>query len=548
MTRRIFWSILVACLSVLMVGMTGVIWTTYQTINQEETQLLLSQAHMAADLLNASQSVPPASVSFSGVRLSLIAPDGTVTYDSSLNPGAMGNHSQRAEIEQAREEGTGFASRYSDTLSEETYNAAVRLNDGSFVRLSQTHASLLLLLARALAPALLFIGFAVLLSAWLAHVLSRQIVEPINAIDPREPLKTCPYEQLLPLQLSLESYQRQVKEQLDELDRRAREFSLLARYMDEGLLLISETGRIVSVNRAASALFEVAEGEEAAKNPRLEKLLQQASEKRKASQLVHRNGGSWILEAAAIRHDGQNEGWLVLALDITEKQEARQRRQEFTANVTHELKTPLQTILSSAELLETGIAAPEDTARFAGYIHQEAERMTRMINDIIHLSRLENVDLPARQCLDLYALSQKTAEELRSSAEVAGLALTMEGKSAYVEALPDEAEDIVRNLLENAIRYNVPGGRVVLRVEPQEREVKLVVEDTGIGIAKEEQTRIFERFYTADPAHTRTKGGTGLGLAIVLHAVQNLQGTIRVESEPGKGSRFIITLPRCDHS
>lgn len=174
--------------------------------------------------------------------------------------------------------------------------------------------------------------------------------------------------------------------------------------------------------------------------------------------------------------------------------------------------------------------------------------MTRMINDIIHLSRLENVDLPARQCLDLYALSQKTAEELRSSAEVAGLALTVEGKSAYVEALPDEAEDIVRNLLENAIRYNVPGGRVVLRVEPQEREVKLVVEDTGIGIAKEEQTRIFERFYTADPAHTRTKGGTGLGLAIVLHAVQNLQGTIRVESKPGEGSRFIITLPRCDRS
>lgn len=543
MTKRIFHSILGACLFVLAAAVITTVLSVYQGFVSEEVARLGKETRIVANVLNHGGSIDPDLELFSlgGIRLCLIDADGTVEYDSFQSDNEA-NHADRQEIIEASQNGEGSSIRYSQTLSTETYNAAVRLDDGSYVRLSQSHSSLLALFARSLWPMLLLIPALAFVAYVIARLLARNIVVPINAIDLANPLSQVPYEQLRPLLEKLDSNNRQIAGQLRQLEENSLEFEALSTSMSEGLVMVNAQGRPAFINQAARKIFSITTDDWASASNSLNMLLEQGLNGQKAGKIYPKNGRIYSLEATPIRRDERIIGAMVLAMDSTEKQEAALRRQEFTANVTHELKTPLQTISSSAELLSSGMVKEEDVPTFAGYIFKEARRLSAMVNDILHLSRIESQSSEPDALTDLCAVAKEETEQMTKAAALADVHLEFEGEQAYVLADRKDLSDIVRNLVENAIRYNRPDGYVRVTVANRADNVELRVEDGGMGIAPEIQERIFERFYTADPS--RSQGGTGLGLAIVKHAASNLGSEVLLDSEPGKGSTFTILFPR----
>lgn len=543
MTNRIYRSILWACLIVMFTTVGATVYTLYQAFVHESVGQLEKETELVASALN--QGIDPEKeveiLALGDVRVCLIDPDGTVVYDSA-HPGLEQNHKDREEIVQAMNTGKGFSIRHSDTISEETYNCAILLNDGSYLRLSQSHSSMLNLFFQAIRPVILVLPFVLLLVWGLARILSNNIVDPINRIDPGKPLENIPYEQLRPLLERLDQSNQQIHQQLLELETKNHEFEALTASMDEGLLMVSPKGRLIYANPAAARIFSLHDHWQIQDHPDLDEMVQQALAGHSEQKNWKSKGRIYSLEASPVRNDDQCFGTFILALDVTERLEMQKRRQEFTANVTHELKTPLQTISSSAELLNSGLVKAEDVPRFSNYIYQEASRMTEMVNDIIHLSRLENETVTMDQKTDLNAVCARCVEKLRQSAEVHNVTLHFEGESAWVDGSEVDLKSIVKNLIENAINYNHPGGEVWVIVHPTKDQVVLKVRDTGMGIPSEYRERIFERFFTADPS--RSQSGTGLGLAIVRHAVDNLRGTIDVTSTTGKGSTFTIRLPK----
>ena len=311
--------------------------------------------------------------------------------------------------------------------------------------------------------------------------------------------------------------------------------------MDEGLLMFSRKGILNYSNTAGNEIFDLEENFDVKENETLKRLFSQALRHHSAKSQLNQNGRIYSLEAASVIATDKVIGVMILALDITEKEEAHQRRQEFSANVTHELKTPLQTISASAELLGSGRVQPNDVPRFAGYITDEAKKMSAMINDIIHLSRLEQESPQNKESINFHEICQKVVSDYQHTAQLANLNLSYEGESVWVPATVVDLESIVKNLLENAIRYNKPEGSIFVRLKRYEHFAQLKISDTGLGIPNEVQDRIFERFFTADPS--RNKTGTGLGLSIVNHAVANLGGTIKVRSKVDVGSTFVVRLP-----
>lgn len=543
MTKKIFRSIFGACLFVLSIALLAVVFTIYRGFVNEDIARLEKETRIVAGALNHSDDIQSDLEIFalSDIRLVLIAPDGEITYDS-INPANHENHYDRQEIVDARNEGSGFSIRYSQTLSTETYNCAMRLNDGSFVRLSQSHSSLLALYASSLRPMLIIVPILAG-AAWIvAHLLARHIVIPINAIDLSHPLDSVPYEQLQPLLERLDSNNRQIEGQMRQLEEKSLEIEALSTSMSEGLIMADAQGSPAFVNDAARRIFKLKENQTPSDHPMLKELMDKAMRNEK-SQVIYRHGGRiYSLQADPIRKGKKTIGGMVLALDITEKQQARERRQQFTANVTHELKTPLQTISSSAELLVSGLVKPEDIGQFAGYIVDESRRLSELVNDVLHLSRLEQEQTTPLTDIDLCALAREQTEKLIPSAKMNEIDLRFEGEEAEVVADRRDLEDILRNLIENAIRYNRPQGSVVVSVHQTDQHVVLSVKDTGVGIPKDSIDRIFERFYTVDPS--RTKGGTGLGLAIVRHAAENLNAKVFVKSKEGKGSTFTVRFIR----
>lgn len=543
MTKRIFYSILGACLFVLVVVCTVTVYAVYNGLMQEQVTSLENETRLLATALNQENDEQRSFelLGSSTVRVCLISPEGEVVYDSFHIARDEENHYNRTEIAQARENGEGFSIRHSDTQSEETYNYALRLNNGLILRLSQSHSTLLSLFYDTIWPMALIVVLLIALSAVLARTLARNIVAPINAIDPAHPLDFIPYEQLKPLLVRLDENNKKLDLQMKELENRNQNWNALISSMDEGLWMFSYNGELIYSNPAARKIFEMPDDFEVRENETLKRLFSQARHQQSSCTQMNLNGRIYSLEASQVIGKEKVYGIMILALDITEKEEAHKRRQEFSANVTHELKTPLQTISSSAELLKLGLVQQDDVPRFVGYILDETDRMSAMINDIIHLSRLENESMPTAQAVDFYEVCKKVVAENQQNAKLAGVTLNLEGEPAWVDGTIVDLESIVKNLLENAIRYNKPDGSVYLRLKRYEDMIQLKIADTGAGIPAEVQPRIFERFFTADPSRNRT--GTGLGLSIVNHAVKNLDGTIEVHSKVDVGSTFIVRLP-----
>ena len=552
MTKRIFRSIVFAVLVVLLVAVSLIIGVLYSYFSRTQHNQLRVQTALAAHAVaNEGLDYFTKLDGTMDCRITWIAADGTVLYDNRSDSGAMLNHLEREEVVQARVSGYGQSIRYSDTLMEQYLYAAQRLPDGTVLRLSSSRQSVFQLVVNTLWPILLVICLAALLSLWLAYRLAWQIVQPLNALDLNKPLHNNAYPEIQPLLQRLEVQQEQLRSQTRELAQRQREFHTVTKSLPEGLVLMNMSGSILSINPAASGLLDVtpncigADFSVANRNQTIAALVDKAFTGKKAEQMVQLGDSTYMAAARPVKTEGHLSGVVLLLLDLTQKQKAESLRREFTANVSHELKTPLHAVSGYAELLKSGLVRPEDAAGFYEKIYSQTQRLIQLVEDILRLSRLDEGAMDMEWVSsDLYEVLQDTARELSGSAELAGVTLEIRGKRTMLSGIPKLHSAIVFNLLDNAIKYNHPGGRVTAVLEDQGDRVVLSVSDTGMGIPPAHQERVFERFYRVDKSHSRELGGTGLGLSIVKHAVQILHGELTLHSIPGEGTVIRIAFPK----
>ena len=550
MTKRIFRSIWLVALAVFLASVVLIMGVLYSYFTAVQQKQLRAETMLTAQGVTLEGAGYFDGLDLEGCRITWIGADGTVLYDSQGAAGDMENHSDREEFREALETGFGESRRYSTTLMEQFLYSAKRLPDGTVIRLSSAQQSILILVLSMLQPMAVVIAIALGLALILAARVSRQIVKPLNDLNLDEPLKNEEYDELAPLLRRIDSQQNQLKSQKAELRRRKREFEAITESMNEGLVLLNAKGRILSINPTAARLLGTDAGcvgrDILAVNraAELQSLLSQAQEGRRGERVLSLGGSGYQLDVSPVLTDGAVTGVVLLFFDVTEKERAEEMRREFTANVSHELKTPLHTISGCAELLQSGLVKSGDEKQFVGQIYGEAQRLIRLVEDIINLSHLdEGAEEMRREPVDLYALAESTVESLASVAERAGVTMSLSGGPAEVEGIAQLLSGIVYNLCDNAIKYNRPGGTVDVAVGRSGAGVSLEVRDTGIGIPAEHQQRIFERFYRVDKSHSKEVGGTGLGLSIVKHAAMIHGASIDLKSNPGEGTAITVFFP-----
>ena len=483
-------------------------------------------------------------------RITWVASGGQVLYDNWNDSREMEEHTDREEIREARELGRGMAVRHSETMGQTVVYYALRLHDGSILRLATTQYSVWMLVLQALQPVALMMALAFFLALWLAGRLSRQLVEPINALDPgdlEEDRET--YEELAPLVRKIRSQNRQIHQQMEDLRRQREEFDAITEHMSEGLLVIDRETRLLSYNGAALGLLQaegaVEQGESVLALNReagFRHCVEEALAGRRREELLEREDSCCRVFANPVEEDGVLTGAVLIVMDVTEQERRETLRREFAANVSHELKTPLTSILGTAEILENGMVRPEDVAHFSGNIHREAQRLIGLVNDIIKLSRLDEGGAMAQwETVSLRQVADSVRGQLAQAAAAKQVTVEVEGDCGPIRAVPQIVEEIVYNLWDNAIAYNRSGGSVRVTLADCPGGSRITVADTGIGIPPEAQSRVFERFYRVDKSHS--SGGTGLGLSIVKHGAAYLGARLELKSEPGKGSVFTLTFP-----
>ena len=549
MTKKIFQSVLLACAAVMIACIflfLGVLYNYYGDLQATQLEQELGMACVGVQQQGEGYLQ---ALDDSGCRLTWIAADGTVLYDTTTEASQMENHAAREEISQALSTGFGESARYSATLTQQTRYFARLMEDGTVLRISDSRMTVWALALASIQPICVILAIALILSGLLAARLSRNIVQPLEAIDLDRPLEADTYEELAPLLGRLEQQHRQIRNQQQHLEDREREFRAVADNMTEGLVLLSARGTILSINHAALRFFgstDACIGQDFItldRSREIEDAIREAGLDRRAERILSRGGREYQLGISRVEEGGKESGVVLLIFDVTEKVFAERNRREFTANVSHELKTPLQSIMGSAELLENGLVRPEDTQVFLRRIREQSARLVRLIDDIIHLSQLdEKAELPMEK-ISLDDLAKQEIQSLSVAAEAQNITVSYDASPVCITAPRPLLHEILYNLLDNAIKYNVPGGKVFLEITRKGKNVALTVRDTGIGIPPEHQSRIFERFYRVDKSHSRQIGGTGLGLSIVKHAVLDLGGEISVQSAPGKGTAILVTLP-----
>lgn len=550
MTSKIFKSILSVAVAVLLTSIiiiTGVFYQYFGNIQEAQLKDELSLAVGATELMGEEYLKTLDSDRY---RFTWVAPDGTVIFDSQADITVMENHSDREEIKEALLSGTGSSVRQSATLTEQTIYQATRLKDGSVLRISVSRATAFVLVLGMLQPIAVVLLLAIGLSAWLANRIAKRVVEPLNKLNLDKPLENDIYEELSPLLRRLHAQHTEIKSQMKALNQKQDEFDQITANMKEALVLLDSSGRILSINPAAGALFNTdisCIGEDFVTIERKQKILHALDEAKSQGHSdfrMKKNGGEYQFDLSRIESDGKIYGMVILAFDITEQANAEKNRQEFTANVSHELKTPLQSIIGSAELMENGIVKEEDIPRFVGHIRKEASRLVSLIDDIIRLSQLDaGAEMPLEE-VSLRALSEEVCETLSDAAKAKDISLEVIGDDGVINGVRRLLYEIVYNLCDNAVKYSNQGGWVKVSVTQQSSEVTLCVRDNGIGIPPEHQEKVFERFYRVDKSHSKQSGGTGLGLSIVKHAVQYHNGKITMESEPNKGTAISVRFEK----
>ncbi|MBS1408182.1 MAG: PAS domain-containing protein [Oscillospiraceae bacterium] len=549
MTRKIFLSIMAAAAVVLLCSVLIIMGCLYDYFGGVQERQLEDELALAQTGVECSGKTYLKALEGESYRLTWIAPSGEVLFDSQADESSMENHAQREEVRQALETGEGQSSRYSSTLLEKTIYYAKRLTDGSILRISISRATAGVLVMGMLQPMLVVLAAALILALVLAKRISARIVAPLNRLDLEKPLENDTYEELSPLLTRINQQRRQIDAQLRTLQQKKDEFDQITASMNEGLVLMNEKGTVLSINPAARELFHAEPdcvGQDFLTVERSHEIscaIRRALEEGHAELRVERGGREYQLDISRIESEGTVIGAVLLAFDVTEQAFAERNRREFTANVSHELKTPLQSIMGSAELIENGLVKQEDMPRFVGHIRTEAARLVTLIEDIIRLSQLdEGGELPFEP-VDLKKLAEEASASLASAAAEKQVTIRVHGDDRQITTVRRLASEIIYNLCDNAVKYNREGGSVDVTIGGTAHCAVVTVQDTGIGIPPEHQSRVFERFYRVDKSHSRQSGGTGLGLSIVKHAVQYLGGRIELESQPGKGTTMRVHFP-----
>ena len=550
MTSRIFrsiFSVAVAVLAASLFIVTAVLCRYFENIEAEQLKDELSLSAGAVEQLGEAYLQ---NLEAERYRLTWVSPDGRVLFDSHADETGMENHADREEIREALISGSGNSVRQSSTLTEKTIYRALRLNDGSVLRISVSRATALMLVLGMLPPIILVLLFATALSSYLAQRMARRVVEPLNDLDLDRPLENEAYDELSPLLHRIHAQHEEIENKLRTLKQKEDEFDQITGSMKEALILLDSRGRILSINPAARTLFSTGGacfGEDFLSLERRQSMRQALEQAKAQGHWEFRekiNGKEYQFDLSRIDSATDEPGMVILAFDISEQINAERNRREFTANVSHELKTPLQSIIGSAELLENGIVRTEDISRFVGHIHKEAARLVALIDDIILLSHLdEEADMP-REEFCLRELAEEVCESLADAAAQKGLSMEVKGDAGMMKGVRRLIYELIYNLCDNAIKYNREGGSVKVSVTEKGDKLTLNVLDSGIGIPTEHLDKIFERFYRVDKSHSRQSGGTGLGLSIAKHAAQYHHGKISVKSEAGKGSLFSVLFDR----
>ena len=542
MTSKIFRSTVFVAVVVLLCAIGIILGVLYGYFDNMQTSQLKDELGLAAIGTQESGLGFLQKADSEHFRLTWVDGDGRVLYDTHVDAATLENHGDRKEIKEALADGEGEDIRYSRTLMERTVYEAKLLSDGTVLRISTSQTTMMTLLVGMLHPICVVLAITFILSALLAHRMAKRIVEPLNQLDLEQPLKNDVYEEISPLLNRIHWQHNQIRLQVEELKRKSDEFNQITGSMQEGLVLLDSFGGILSINPAARKIFGAEEhciGKDFLQIDRtsaMRSALNDAFDKGCGYARENRNGRDYQFDFSRIESNGSVIGAVVLAFDITERLGAEQMRREFSANVSHELKTPLQGIIGSAELLESGVVKREDETRFVGHIKKEASRLVSLIEDIIRLSQLdEGVELP-KETVNMLELSEDVKAILEKSAADKQVTIQVTGAGFSVEGVRRMLHEVVYNLCDNAIKYNVPGGSVTICAENN----CLTVSDTGIGIPAEHKDRIFERFYRVDKSHSKASGGTGLGLSIVKHAAAYHKAEIDLDSTPGKGTTITI--------
>lgn len=551
MTKRIFHSICIVAIAVFLASLVLIMGVLYNYFSNQQMKSLRTETALCASAVEKDGIDYLQSVADGDYRITWISTDGSVLFDNKAQTDNMENHLEREEIKAALQNGEGESARRSDTLMEKQIYFARKLSDGTILRLSESHLALWSLILSMLQPIVIVIAIAIGLSLFLAYRLSRHIVKPLNELNLDEPNTESVYEEISPLVNRIASQQQQLKIQKAELKQKQEEFDTATGSMNEGIILLSESGAVLSINKSATKVLGISRycvGKDLLlfnNSFEIQELLRIAGAGNRTEKIIPIAERDYQFNASPIINDGKVSGIALIIFDITEKERAEEARREFTANVSHELKTPLQNISGSAELLSNGLVKQEDIPKFAEQIFGESKRMITLVEDIIKLSHLdEGAEDMTRQTVDLYDLAELTVRNLSPVAATADVTLSLSGEKSEMQGIPQLLSGIIYNLCDNAIKYNHAGGRVSVDVRPTETDVILTVSDTGIGIPPEAQERIFERFYRVDKSRSKSVGGTGLGLSIVKHSVKLHNGEIEIRSIVDKGTAMIITLPK----
>ena len=546
MKSKIFRSTLFVAAVVLVCGLSfimGVLYDYFDTVQRAQLQDELSLAAIGTERDGVAFLEQVESDRF---RITWVASDGTVLFDTHADAATMENHANREEIIEALYGGTGSATRHSDTLLERTIYATRRLSDGTVLRISVSRQTLLVLVVGVIQPMCIVAILAIVLSAILSNRVARKITQPLNELDLENPMENDTYDELSPILHRIHHQRGEIKAQMRELERNSSEFAQIISHMREGLVLLDQNRTVLSINPAAQNLFGADEscvGRDLCTVDRRQDMsdaVDAALANGRYELRTERNGREYQFVLSRIKDQNSVNGLMILAFDVTESENAERTRREFTANVSHELKTPLQSIIGSAEMLKSGMVKPEDTHGFVEMIHREASRLVLLIEDIIRLSRLdEGMELP-REEVDLLAIAQDTAADLNLYADQKKVTVSVTGERCMVSGVRGLIYEIVHNLADNAVKYNHEGGSVDISVTTENGRSVLRVSDTGIGIPSEHHSRIFERFYRVDKSHSRQSGGTGLGLSIVKHAAQYHNAKLELSSTPGLGTTITV--------
>ena len=553
MTRKIFQSIIAVVISVLLLSLaliTGVLYNHFETTMLDQ---LRTTAQFAEQGVEQEGMAYFDSLHAQNCRVTWIAADGTVKYDNRSNPKTMENHADRQEVREAMENDSGTSVRRSSTLSEHTMYYAKRLSDGTVLRLSMSQRSVLFLMGGMLSPLVFIFLAACLLAGVLSYRVSKKIVKPLSKIDLKHPEQVETYDELSPFLQRIAAQNREIDARMAEIRKQQQEFSMITENMSEGLFVVDRNYQILSYNKSAMQIFGMDPGQEhenllaVNRSEGFRNAVDSALKGRHTQENLELNGRVYQIIANAVCQPDFAEdmvGAVILVLDVTEKEAQEQYRREFTANVSHELKTPLTSISGIAEIIRNGIVKPEDIPHFAGKIYDESQRLIALIGDIIKLSRLDENQVPMeRETVDMLEMARDVVQQLSSVARKSGVTLVANGTHGQVQGVRQVLGEMVYNLCENAVKYNRAGGRVWVDVQQVADHVVLRVKDTGIGIPAAEQGRIFERFYRVDKSHSKAVGGTGLGLSIVKHGAALHHATISVSSEPEQGTEITLTFP-----